>query len=761
MFNPRLEQAFNRAVQYARSRRHQYVTVEHILKSVAEDEDGKQILLACGADPQALHQQLVDYLEEKIEKYEGDEMKDSETGEDLWMPQLTRAFQRVIQRAVVSVQNAGKTEVTVGNILISIFSEQNSSALYFLSKQGVTRLDVMNFVSHGTAKNPSFVESVQGLGTVGKSNPNSPLVTYALNLNERAKEGKVDPLIGRDDVLERMIHTLCRRTKNNPLLVGEPGVGKTAVVEGLAQRIVQQQVPPAMQDAVIYSLDMGALLAGTKFRGDFEERIKSVLKALEAEPHAVLFIDEIHTIVGAGGTNGGTLDASNLLKPALARGEISFIGSTTHQEFRKHFEKDRALTRRFQRVDIEEPTQEDTIKILMGLKSHYEDYHNVTYPNDAIEAAVRLSTVHIPDKQLPDKAIDVIDEAGARKQLELKGEKGVVGISDIEVTVASIARIPTQRVSVDDREKLRNLERDLKLMIYGQDKAISALSTAIKMSRSGLRRTDRPVGGFLFVGPTGVGKTEVTKQLANTLGIKFLRFDMSEYMEKHAVARLIGAPPGYVGYEEGGQLTEALNKNPHAVILFDEIEKAHPDLVNVLLQVLDYGKLTDANGRTADFRNAILILTSNAGAVDAAKPGLGFSPISQVGKSTEAVKKAFAPEFLNRLDAVIEFAALNTETMKQVVGKFILELEEKLREKKVEILVSDEVRQYLLEKGFDPAYGARPLGRTIDDLIKKPLADELLFGRLAKGGRVTVNLDDKGRVQFDIEPSKETETTPA
>jgi len=736
MLTEKVEQILKVALEEAKRRRHEYVTPEHILWSMLDDEETKSLLTGCRCDFAKLKSELELFFDEK--------MKDAILPESVnineWLPQFTRSFQRILQRAVIHVQSAGKSQVTPGHLLVAMYSESQSHAVFFLQDQGIQRLDIMSAMSHGLNKDilPKKEKQAEVNGA------DSPLLVFTVNLNLKAAEGKIDPLVGREDVVERMVQTLCRRTKNNPLLTGEPGVGKTAIVEGLALKIFEGDVPESLKDAVIYSLDMGTLLAGTKFRGDFEERLKSVVRSLESEPKAILFIDEIHTLVGAGSSTGGSMDASNLLKPALASGQISCIGSTTDKEFRKHFEKDHALARRFQRIDVDEPGVEDAVKILKGLKSRYEEFHKVRYSEKALEAAVRLSNQHIHDRHLPDKAIDVMDEAGARKRLKPKFTEGSeVSVKDIENTVSSIAKIPAESVSLSDKDKLKNLEKNLRFLIFGQDKAITSLTSVIKLARSGLRNVERPVGSFLFVGPTGVGKTELSKQLAHQLGINLIRFDMSEYMEKHAVSRLVGAPPGYVGYEEGGLLTEAVHKSPHCVLLMDEIEKAHSDLVNILLQIMDYGKLTDSNGRKTDFRNVVLIMTTNAGAKEASKPGIGVIPNAQAGRTMEAVKQAFTPEFLNRLDGIIEFDALSNETVKKVVEKFVMEIQERLESKKVELVVTDKAREYLAEKGFDPKYGARPLSRLVNEEINKKLADEILFGKLQNGGRVEFDCDKK------------------
>ncbi|MEQ1876957.1 MAG: ATP-dependent Clp protease ATP-binding subunit ClpA [Bdellovibrionia bacterium] len=755
MLSDRAEEVLKLALEEARSRRHEYASLEHILWALLKEKEGIQILKVCGANLDRLLAKVEDFFKKQMPTLSEEQFEEATT-ETGGLPQMTLAFQRVIQRAVVHVQSAGKQEVSVGNLLVALYSEGSSHAVHFLEQEGVTRLDVMTHVSHGPEAPSNRDDKFAPEGEP------QPLENYCVNLNEKAAKGLIDPLIGRDDVISRMVHTLSRRTKNNPLLVGEPGVGKTAIVEGLALRIHEGKVPEVLSKATIFSLDMGSLLAGTKYRGDFEERLKGVLKALEKHNRAILFIDEIHTVVGAGSTSGTSLDASNLLKPALSSGAVSFIGSTTHKEFRRYFEKDHALARRFQKVDVDEPSLDDSFEILKGLKAVYEKFHNVKYTLAALRAAVKLSNLHISDRHLPDKAIDVIDEAGAKRQLQ-GGDKRTIDVNDIEDTVAAIAKIAPARVSADDKEKLKTFERDLKLLIYGQDKAISALAAAIKLSRSGLTKHDKPNGSFLFVGPTGVGKTEVSKQLANNLGIKFLRFDMTEYMEKHAVSRLVGAPPGYVGYDDGGLLTEAVHRNPHSVILFDEIEKAHPDLVNILLQIMDYGTLTDANGRKVDFRNTIMIMTSNAGARDSQRPGLGIESLGQKGVTMEAVKQAFTPEFLNRLDAVIEFNALNETTMRQVVDKFIMELQELLVEKHVELDITAPARDWLGKKGFDPKYGARPLNRIVNENIKKPMADEILFGKLAGGGKARVEVDktkDQLTFKFEQSESKGEDDTP-
>jgi ATP-dependent Clp protease ATP-binding subunit ClpA len=736
----------------ARQKRHEFITVEHLLLTLIDNPSAAEVLRACAADIDALRKELTDFIGEHTPTVGGtDEIE----------TQPTLGFQRVIQRAILHVQSSGKKEVTGANVLVAIFGEKDSHAVYFLQRQGITRLDVVNFISHGVTKNPA---------PAGKEEPaeveNEPaekggaLESYTTNLNAQVLVGKIDPLIGRDKELERVIQTLCRRRKNNPLLVGEAGVGKTAIAEGLAHRIVEGKIPEILQNAVVYSLDMGALLAGTKYRGDFEQRLKAVLKQLADNPDAILFIDEIHTLIGAGSASGGTLDASNLLKPALSSGALKCIGATTYNEFRGVFEKDHALSRRFQKVDINEPSVDETVSILRGLKSRFEEHHGVKYSAAAISSAAELSAKYINDRHLPDKAIDVIDEAGAAQRILPKSkQKKVIGKSEIEDIVAKIARIPPQHVSADDRSALKNLDRDLKNVVFGQDKAIDALAKAIKMSRSGLGNPQKPIGAFLFSGPTGVGKTEVARQLAYCMGIELIRFDMSEYMERHAVSRLIGAPPGYVGFDQGGLLTEAVTKKPHAVLLLDEIEKAHPDIFNILLQVMDHGTLTDNNGRKADFRNVVIIMTTNAGAEALQKTSIGFTTSKQAGDEMGDIKRLFTPEFRNRLDAIISFGALNAEIILRVVDKFLMQLEAQLHEKKVEAIFTDALRAWLAEKGFDPLMGARPMARLIQDSIRSALADELLFGKLVQGGRVTIDLDqdseEEGKIKLSIEEKAE------
>lgn len=747
MLSREIEEQLNNAVKYAIAHGHEVVSVEHVLLALTDDAEAVEIIQGCGGNLQLLRQQLTDFLEKHCPKIDKEQFTDKETK---WNPELTLAFHRVIQRAVIQVQSSGKSNVTSGNILISIFGEDESHAVYYLEQQGISRFDIVNYFSHGITKPvPAPAEEREELDIDGlpkdpsKQGKGNPLEAFCVNLNEKAANGHVDPLIGRQDIIERCIQVLSRRTKNNPLFIGEPGVGKTALADGLALRIVNKEVPKHMLNAVIYSLDMGALLAGTKFRGDFEERLKAVMKALEEQEHGVLFIDEIHTMVGAGATSGGAMDASNLLKPSLQNGRISCIGSTTHKEYRQSFEKDRALARRFQRIDVKEPSVAETVRILEGLKEHYEDFHQVKYSPSALKAAAELSSKYIHGKQLPDKAIDVVDEAGAQRKIQSQKTetKKPISTKDIEMIVASIAQIPAKSISSNDKKQLAGLENDLKSKVFGQNLAIDGLVTAIKMARSGLGRDNKPIGSFLFAGPTGVGKTEVAKQLAKYLGNELVRFDMSEYMEKHAVARLVGAPPGYVGFEEGGLLTEAINKTPYAVLLLDEMEKAHPDIANVLLQVMDNGLLTDSNGKSVDFRNVILIMTSNAGAREVAKQSIGIQMDLAQDRSKEAIKNTFSPEFINRLDAVINFAQLSRENILLVVDKFLKELSEQLKEKKVSIEVDDSARNWLLKKGYEPAYGARPMARTIDEYVKKPLVDELLFGQLSRGGKVSVSVN--------------------
>jgi ATP-dependent Clp protease ATP-binding subunit ClpA len=749
MLSRNLEQTLHRALSLASERRHEYATLEHLLLGLTDDTDAATVLRACGVDLDKLRADLTEFLDKDLAGLATDRPGD---------PKPTAGFQRVVQRAAIHVQSSGRDEVTGANVLVALFSERESHAVYFLQTQDMTRLDAVNFISHGIAKAPgrSQPRPVQGAATPGESHPETEreekparrgqdaLTNYCVNLNKKALAGKIDPLIGRESEIERTIQILCRRTKNNPLYVGDPGVGKTAIAEGLAKRIVEGDVPEVLAKSTIYALDMGALLAGTRYRGDFEERLKAVVTELEAQPNSVLFIDEIHTVIGAGATSGGAMDASNLLKPALASGTLRCIGSTTYKEFRNYFEKDRALVRRFQKIDVNEPTVEDAVKILRGLKNNYEKHHKVRYTEEAIRAAVELSSKYIHDRKLPDKAIDVIDEVGASRMLQPEHKRRkTVTLRDVEEIVAKIARIPPKSVSADDKETLRNLERDLRSMVFGQDQAIEALAAAIKLSRAGLRDPEKPIGNYLFSGPTGVGKTEVARQLASTLGIELVRFDMSEYMERHSISRLIGAPPGYVGFDQGGLLTDAIDQHPHAVLLLDEIEKAHQDLFNILLQVMDHGKLTDHNGKTVDFRNTILIMTTNAGAADLAKEAIGFGRDSRQGEDEDAIKRMFTPEFRNRLDAVIPFANLTPEIVGRVVEKFVMQLEAQLADRNVTIELSSAAKEWLAERGYDKLYGARPLARVIQEHIKKPLAEELLFGRLVKGGAVKVTLKDK------------------
>ncbi|MDR3442622.1 MAG: ATP-dependent Clp protease ATP-binding subunit ClpA [Legionella sp.] len=752
MLNKELEFTLNLAFKEAKEKRHEFMTVEHLLLSLLDNPAAGNVLQACDANIEALRRDLVEFIDETTPKIPEDEL-DRET-------QPTLGFQRVLQRAVFHVQSAGKTEVTGANVLAAIFSEQESQAVYFLRRENITRLDVINYISHGVSKyqNNDMQENMNSSmdDDMNSSEGNeSPLESYCTNLNKRAKQGKIDPLIGRHEEVQRTIQVLCRRRKNNPLLVGEAGVGKTAIAEGLARRIVDGEVPDAISHCIVYSLDLGALLAGTKYRGDFEKRLKAVLKQLGQQEGGVLFIDEIHTIIGAGAASGGVMDASNLIKPLLANGELKCIGSTTYQEYRGIFEKDRALARRFQKIDIPEPTIDETFEILKGLRGRLEEHHGVKFTIPALKAAAELSAKYINDRFLPDKAIDVVDEAGAYQNLLTASKrKKIISVTEIESVVAKIARIPIKKVSARDKDTLRNLERDLKLLVYGQDQAITALSSAIKLGRSGLREPQKPVGCFLFAGPTGVGKTEVTRQLANVLGIELLRFDMSEYMEKHTVSRLIGAPPGYVGYDQGGLLTEAVTKNPHAVLLLDEIEKAHPDVFNLLLQIMDHGTLTDTNGRQADFRHIILVMTSNAGANELVRNSIGFSTQDNSNDGLEVIKKQFTPEFRNRLDAIINFAPLDSTTIGLVVDKFIMELDEQLSHKGVTFNVDKMAREWLIEHGYDKAMGARPMARLIQENVKKPLADELLFGKLVHGGHATLKVKD-GKLHFDSHDHRE------
>ncbi len=750
-----LEATLHRALEYANVRRHEFATLEHLLLALVDDRDAAAVMRACTVDIDQLRNRLVEYLDNELSPIVSKNARDA---------QPTNSFQRVVQRAIVHVQTSGREEVTGANVLVGIFSERESHAAYFLQEQDMTRFDAVQYIAHGIAKRPGMSEprSVRGADEDASGEgddikkPGDALTAYCVNLNKKARDGKIDPLIGREQEVMRTIQVLCRRQKNNPLFVGDPGVGKTAIAEGLARKIIRGEVPEVLKGSTIFSLDMGALLAGTRYRGDFEERLKAVMKEIENYDGAILFIDEIHTVIGAGATSGGAMDASNLLKPALQSGTLKCIGSTTYKEYRQHFEKDRALVRRFQKIDVKEPTVEDTIEILKGLKSVFEDYHKLKYTNEAIKAAVELSAKYIHDRKLPDKAIDVIDESGASQMLVPEGKrKKKITVKEIEATVATMARIPPKTVTKSDAEVLGNLDRDLKRLVFGQDNAIGALTSAIKLARAGLREPEKPIGCYLFSGPTGVGKTEVAKQLANLMGVELLRFDMSEYMEKHTVSRLIGAPPGYVGFDQGGLLTDGIDQHPHSVLLLDEIEKAHPDLFNILLQVMDHGKLTDHNGKSIDFRNVVLIMTTNAGASEMAKPAMGFNRTKREGEDTEAVNKMFTPEFRNRLDAVVQFAGLPPEIITKVVEKFIFQLEAQLADRGVSIELSDEAARWIAEKGYDEKFGARPLARVIQEYIKKPLAEELLFGKLEHGGTVKVLVSGKGEdraLVFDYIP---------
>ncbi|MGX9356597.1 ATP-dependent Clp protease ATP-binding subunit ClpA [Roseobacteraceae bacterium S113] len=743
-FSNTLEQAIHSALALANSRSHEFATLEHLLLALIDEPDASRVMKACSVDTEELRQTLVEFVDEDLSNL----VTDIEGSEAV----PTAAFQRVIQRAAIHVQSSGRTEVTGANVLVAIFAERESNAAYFLQEQDMTRYDAVNYIAHGVAKDPAYGEArpIQGAEEeeTASAEPQaeqkeSALAKYCVDLNAKSREGDIDPLIGRDHEVERCIQVLCRRRKNNPLLVGDPGVGKTAIAEGLARKVVSGETPAVLSETTIYSLDMGALLAGTRYRGDFEERLKAVVTELEDHPDAVLFIDEIHTVIGAGATSGGAMDASNLLKPALQGGKLRTMGSTTYKEFRQHFEKDRALSRRFQKIDVNEPSVEDSVKILRGLKPYFEEHHSIKYTADAIKSAVELSSRYINDRKLPDKAIDVIDEAGAAQHLLADSKrKKTIGTKEIEAVVAKIARVPPKNVSKDDAAVLRDLETSLKRVVFGQDKAIDALSSAIKLARAGLREPEKPIGNYLFAGPTGVGKTEVANQLAATLGVELLRFDMSEYMEKHAVSRLIGAPPGYVGFDQGGQLTDGVDQHPHCVLLLDEIEKAHPDVYNILLQVMDHGTLTDHNGRTVDFRNVILIMTSNAGATEQAKAAIGFGRDRREGEDTAAIERTFTPEFRNRLDAVISFSPLPKKVILRVVEKFVLQLEAQLMDRNVTIELTRAAAEWLADKGYDDKMGARPLGRVIQEYIKKPLAEELLFGKLAKGGVVKVAIKD-------------------
>jgi ATP-dependent Clp protease ATP-binding subunit ClpA len=746
MFSKDLELTIGQCYKEAREARHEFMTVEHLLLALIDNPSAAAVLRACGADLAKLGKDLKAIILETVPVLPAADERDT---------QPTLGFQRVLQRAVYHVQSSGRKEVTGANVLVAIFGEKDSHAVYFLNQQEVSRLDVVNYISHGVAKigqesaQPSTEQAKDGEGS--DEPRGNPLTEFASNLNDLARQGKIDPLIGRVEEIERTIQVLCRRRKNNPLYVGDAGVGKTALAEGLAKRIVEGDVPDVLKECTIYALDMGSLVAGTKYRGDFEKRLKAVLAQLKKEPHAILFIDEIHTIIGAGSASGGTMDASNLIKPVLASGELRCIGSTTFQEYRGVFEKDRALARRFQKIDIVEPSVAESFEILKGLKSRFEEHHKIEYTAEALKAAVDLSVKHIGDRLLPDKAIDVIDEAGARQRLLPEGErKAIVDVPEIEFIVARMARIPPKQVSTSDRDVLRNLERNLKMVVFGQDNAIEALAASIKMARSGLGNAQKPIGAFLLAGPTGVGKTEVTRQLAMQLGIELIRFDMSEYMEAHSVSRLIGAPPGYVGFDQGGLLTEQITKHPHCVLLLDEIEKAHPDVYNILLQIMDHGKLTDTNGREANFRNVVLVMTTNAGAAQAARRSIGFVEQSHATDAMEVIRKAFAPEFRNRLDAIIQFSSLDFDHILRVVDKFLIELETQLQEKHVSLTVDADARRWLAEHGFDPQMGARPMSRVIQENVKRPLADELLFGKLAKGGKVFLGVKD-GKIDVRIE----------
>jgi ATP-dependent Clp protease ATP-binding subunit ClpA len=757
-FSRTLEQTLHRALSLAGAKKHEFATLEHLLFALTEDQDAIAVMRACNVDVEKLRQRLGNFIDEELRGLVAGVSQDAKP---------TLSFQRAVQRALFHVQSSGREEVTGANVLVAIFSERESHAVHFLQEQDMTRLDAVSYISHGVAKAPTRNERrpVRGADSDveqraerserserdrNAAKEKEALTAYCVNLNEKAKAGKIDALIGREAEIERTIQILCRRTKNNPLYVGDPGVGKTAIAEGLARRIVRGEVPEILKDATIYALDMGSLLAGTRYRGDFEERLKQVMQELESQPGSILFIDEMHTVIGAGATSGGAMDASNLLKPALASGALRCIGSTTYKEFRSYIEKDRALLRRFQKIDVNEPSLPDAVKILKGIKTYYEQHHGVRYTEDAIKAAVELSAKYINDRKLPDKAIDVIDEVGAAELMKPESKRRkTIGVKEVEAIVAKIARIPPKSVSREDKESLRNLDAELKRVVYGQDEAIDALASAIKLARAGLREPEKPIGNYLFSGPTGVGKTEVARQLAHIMGVELIRFDMSEYMERHSVSRLIGAPPGYVGFDQGGLLTDAVDQHPHCVLLLDEIEKAHGDLFNILLQVMDHGKLTDNNGKHVDFRNVVLIMTTNAGASEMSKQAIGFGRGMKEGEDEEAIKKLFTPEFRNRLDAVIPFAALSPDVINRVVDKFVAQLEGQLADRNVTIALTDEARAWLAERGYDKLYGARPLGRVIQENIKKPLADELLFGQLAKGGHVLVKVaEDKLAFEF-------------
>jgi ATP-dependent Clp protease ATP-binding subunit ClpA len=754
MLSANLEQTLHRALTSATERGHEFATLEHLLMALSEDRDAMAVLRSCGISLPDLRDQIETYLANEL-----DYLRNTQADE----AKPTTAFQRVLQRAAIHVQSSGREEVTGANVLVALFSERESMAVYFLQEQDMTRFDAVNYISHGIAKVPGKGEEQAGEQTTGHTTAaedeetgasREALDAYCKNLNEKAREKRIDPLIGREREVNRTIQILCRRAKNNPLYVGEPGVGKTAIAEGLAKKIVDGDVPEALSDATIFALDMGTLLAGTRYRGDFEERMKAVLGELENYDGAVLFIDEIHTVIGAGATSGGAMDASNLLKPALANGTLRCIGSTTYKEYRNYFEKDRALVRRFQKIDVEEPSIDDTIEILKGLRQHYADHHSVDYTDDALRAAVELSAKYIGDRKLPDKAIDIIDEVGAAQMLvPAEQRKTEINVDDIEDVISAVARIPAKTVSQDDKQALASLDRDLRTLVFDQDQAIDVLADSIKMARAGLRDADKPIGSYLFSGPTGVGKTEVARQMANTLGIELIRFDMSEYMERHSVSRLIGTPPGYVGFEQGGLLTDKIDQHPHSVVLLDEIEKAHPDLFNLLLQVMDYGKLTDNNGKTIDFRNVVLIMTTNAGAEAMAKAPMGFERETRVEDDEEEIKRLFTPEFRNRLDAIVPFKALSRDTVTKIVDKFVIQLEAQLSERNVTIELSDAARQYLADQGYDPSMGARPLGRVIEEKVKKPLANELLFGELVDGGGVYIDLDADKNLTFSYKPN--------
>ncbi len=769
-FSPVLEETIHRALTFASDRKHELATLEHLLLALLDDKDAQAVIKACDVDIESLRTDITQYLDDDLESLVVEEFEESRP---------TAGFHRVIQRAVIHVQSSGREEVTGANALVALFAERESHAVYFLQERDMTRYDAVNYISHGIAKNgeSSISKPVTGTGesaTEGGADDaksKDPLEAYCVDLNQKARDGDIDPLIGRDEEVERCIMVLSRRRKNNPLLVGDPGVGKTAIAEGIARRIINEEVPEVLENATIYSLDMGALLAGTRYRGDFEERLKAVMTRMQEVEGAVLFIDEIHTIIGAGATSGGAMDASNLLKPALQSGKLRCMGSTTYKEYRQHFEKDRALSRRFLKVDVSEPTSEDAVKILMGLKSYFEEFHKIKYTKEAIEQAVTLAVRHITDRKLPDKAIDVIDEAGARERLKPEDKrKKTIGVKEIEYVIAKIARIPPKSLSRDDAKALKSLEADLKRVVFGQDSAIEQVAAAVKLARAGLREPNKPIGSYLFAGPTGVGKTEVARQLAMTQGLELLRFDMSEYMERHTVSRLIGAPPGYVGYDQGGLLTDAVNQNPHSILLLDEIEKAHPDIYNILLQIMDNGTLTDTNGRTVDFRNVIIIMTTNAGAAAATKSSIGFGRGLKTDASDDAIKNLFAPEFRNRLDAIIHFTALEAETIGRVVDKFIIQLEAQLAERKIMFELSKGANDWIAKKGYDPAYGARPLSRVLQEYVKKPLADEILFGKLKNGGLVKVGVNKKkdeltfkilGPAQLKIEGRKGGKGLPA